>query len=150
MYVKKRLKKEINIVKDNIISLNFELIIKSKLFIGKKPPEEIIVNDKLNELNVLISDMYKIKKIIIVNNKYTILILKHCFIVSLELKFIKFVRDFFKFLSKISIKSIIDIKKYRPPIHWVDDLHNIRLSSKCLILLNTVNPVDVNPDIASK
>ena len=121
-------------VKDNIISLNFELIIKSKLFIGKKPPEEIIVNDKLNELNVLISAMYKIKKIIIVNNKYTILILKHCFIV----------------LSKISIKSIIDIKKYRPPIHWVDDLHNIRLSSKCLILLNTVNPVDVNPDIASK
>ena len=120
------------------------------MLIGKKPPEEIIVRDKLNELNVLISAIYKIEKIIIVNNKYTILNLKHCLMVSLALKLIKFVKDFFKFLSKISIKRIIDIKKYRPPIHWVDDLHNIRLSSKCLILLNTVNPVDVNPDIASK
>ena len=77
-------------------------------------------------------------------------ILKHCFIVSFELKFIKLVRDFFKFLSKISIKSIIDIKKYKPPSHWVDDLHKIKLSSKCLMLSNIVKPVDVNPDIASK
>tara|TARA_B100000963_G_scaffold324891_1_gene310737 strand:+ start:155 stop:394 length:240 start_codon:yes stop_codon:yes gene_type:complete len=77
-------------------------------------------------------------------------ILKHCLIVSLELKFMKLVKDFFKFLSKISIKSIIDIKKYKPPNHCVDDLHNIKLSSKCLRLLNIVNPVDVKPDIASK
>ena len=79
-----------------------------------------------------------------------ILILKHCFIVSLELKLIKLVKEFFKFLSKISISNIIEIKKYKPPNHCEEDLHNIKLSSKCLILLNIVNPVDVNPDIASK
>ena len=115
--MKKRLKKDINIDRDNIISLNLLLIINSRLLAGRKPPEDIKVNDKLNELNALISDKYKIKNIIIVNNKYTILILKHCLIVSLELKFIKLVNDFFKFLSKISIKSIIDIKKYKPPSH---------------------------------
>ena len=78
------------------------------------------------------------------------LILKHCLIVSLELKFMKFVKDFFKLLSNISIKSIIDIKKYNPPNHCVDDLHKSKLSSKCLRLLNIVNPVDVKPDMASK
>ena len=135
---------------DNTISLNFVLIINSKLFTGKKPPEEIKVKDKLNELKTLKSDKYKIKKIVIVSNKYIIPILKNCFIVSFELKFTKLVNDFFKFLSKISINSIIDIKKYRPPNHWVDDLHNIKLSSRCLILLKIVNPVDVKPDIASK
>ena len=78
------------------------------------------------------------------------LILKHCLIVSLELKFIKLVNDFFKFSSKMSIKSIIDIKKYKPPSHCVDDLHNNKLSSRCLRLSNIVNPVDVKPDMASK
>ena len=56
-------------LKDNIISLNLVLIIVSKLFTGKKPPEEIKVNDKLNELKALKSDKYKIKKINIVNIK---------------------------------------------------------------------------------
>ena len=73
------------------------LIIDSRLLTGRKPPDEIKVNDKLNELKDLISDRYKIKNIIIINNKYTILILKHCLIVSLELKFMKLVNDFFKF-----------------------------------------------------
>ena len=73
------------------------------------------------------------------------LILKHCLIVSFELKFMKLVRDFFKFLSKISIKSIIDIKKYKPPNHCVDDRHNNKLSSKCLRLLNIVSKVMVGP-----
>ena len=62
----------------------------------------------------------------------------------------KLVRDFFKFLSKISIKSIIDIRKYKPPIHCVDDLHNIRLSSKCLVLVKIEKPVDVKPEMDSK
>ena len=52
-----------------MISLNFVLIIISKLFTGKKPPEEIKVNDKLNELKALMSDKYNIMKIIIVNIK---------------------------------------------------------------------------------
>ena len=63
LYVKKRLKNENNIVKDNIISLNLVLIIVSKLFTGKKPPDEIKVNDKLNELKALKSLKYKIIKI---------------------------------------------------------------------------------------
>ena len=41
-------------------------------------------------------------------------------------------------------------KKYKPPSHCDDDLHSIRLSSKCLILSKIVNPVDVNPEIDSK
>ena len=49
---------------------------------------------------------------IAVNEKYTIPIFKHCLIVSLELKFIKLVKDFFKFLSKISINSIIAEDKH--------------------------------------
>tara|TARA_Y100001970_G_scaffold164173_1_gene200559 strand:+ start:911 stop:1114 length:204 start_codon:yes stop_codon:yes gene_type:complete len=67
--VKKRLKKEISIVKDKIISLNFVLMINSKLLTGKKPPEEIKVNDRLNELKALKSEKYKIKNIIDVSNK---------------------------------------------------------------------------------
>ena len=77
-----------------MISFNFVLIINSKLFTGKKPPEEIKVNDKLNELKALKSDKYKIKKILVVSNKYIIPNLKHCFIVSLELKLTKSVKVF--------------------------------------------------------
>ena len=69
LYVKKRLKKDTNITIDKIISLNLVLIIKSKLFTGKKPPDEIKVNDKLNELKALKSEKYKTIKIVIVNNK---------------------------------------------------------------------------------
>ena len=42
---------------------------KDRLFTGKKPPEEIRVNDKLNELKVLKSDRYNAIKIVIVNIK---------------------------------------------------------------------------------
>ena len=58
LYLKKRLKKDTNITIDKIISLNLVLIIKSKLFTGKKPPDEIKVNDKLNELQALKSENY--------------------------------------------------------------------------------------------
>tara|TARA_B100000609_G_C16898156_1_gene273177 strand:+ start:352 stop:558 length:207 start_codon:yes stop_codon:yes gene_type:complete len=57
---------------------------------------------------------------------------------------------FFKLSSKISISKSIEYKKYKPPIHCDDDLHKIKLSSKCLILLKMVKPVDVNPEIDSK
>ena len=77
-------------------------------------------------------------------------ILDDCFKVSDVLKDKKLVKDFFKLLSKISINNIIENKKYNPPIHWEDDLHNIKLSSKCLILSKIVNPVELKPEIASK
>ena len=63
---------------------------------------------------------------------------------------IKLVNDFLRLLSKISISKTIENKKYMPPIHCEVDLHIIKLSSRCLILSMIVNPVDVNPDIASK
>ena len=62
----------------------------------------------------------------------------------------KLVSDFLKLSSKISNKVIIENRKYRPPTHWDDDLHNIKLSSKCFILSKIVKPVDVKPDIDSK
>ncbi len=69
LYVKKRLKKETSINKDKTISLNLVLIINSKLLTGKKPPEEIKDNDKLNELKALKSEKYKMKNIIDVSIK---------------------------------------------------------------------------------
>ena len=69
LYEKKRLKNDTNIITDNIISFSLVFIIVSKLFTGKKPPEEIKVNDKLNELKALMSDKYNIMNIIIVNIK---------------------------------------------------------------------------------
>ena len=47
------------------------LIIISKLFTGKNPPEEIKVKDKLKELKALKSEKYKTIKIDIVNSRYT-------------------------------------------------------------------------------
>ena len=52
--------------------------------------------------------------------------------------------------SNISINNIIENKKYKPPTHCDEDLHNIKLSSKCLMLSNIVKPVEVNPETASK
>ena len=43
--MKKRLKKENNIVIDNINLLKSELKVISKLLLGKKPPEDIIVRE---------------------------------------------------------------------------------------------------------
>ena len=63
LYVRKRLKKEINIDKDKTISFVLVFKILSKLLVGKKPPEEIIVNAKLKELNALILKKFKIIKI---------------------------------------------------------------------------------------
>ena len=69
MYEKKRLKKDNNIINESTISFNLVLIINSRLFTGKKPPDEIKVNERLNELKALKSDKYKIKNIIVVKNK---------------------------------------------------------------------------------
>ena len=50
----------------------------------------------------------------------------------------------------MSIKNMIEKRKYNPPIHWVEDLHKIILWSICLMLSKIVNPVDVKPEMASK
>ena len=67
-----------------------------KLFDGKKPPEEITVIAKFNELNILISNIFKIIKIPKVINEYKRKIFNDCFKVSALLKDIKLVKDFLK------------------------------------------------------
>ena len=56
LYNKKRLKKDKSIDIERNICWNFPSIIKLRLLSGKKPPDEISVKDKLNELNILIPD----------------------------------------------------------------------------------------------
>tara|TARA_B110001450_G_C17163263_1_gene296172 strand:+ start:184 stop:471 length:288 start_codon:yes stop_codon:yes gene_type:complete len=84
---------------------------------GKNPPEEIMVIAKLRELKVLISTMLRIIKIATVKPEYNKNILIVCFNISALSKDIKFVRDFFRLSSYMSIKKIIENKKYNPPIH---------------------------------
>ena len=119
-------------------------------FKGRNPPDEIKDIDKLKESKVLKSNILRIINIITVSNEYKISILKVCLKVSDILKDKKFVRDFFIFSSNISINKINENKKYKPPTHCDDDLHKIKLSSKCFMLSNILKPVDVNPDIDSK
>ena len=119
-------------------------------FKGRNPPDEIKDIDKLKESKVLKSNILRIINIITVSNEYRTSILKVCLKVSDILKDKKFVRDFFIFSSNISINKINENKKYKPPIHCDDDLHKIKLSSKCFMLSNILKPVDVNPDIDSK
>ena len=99
MYEKKRLKKENNIIKENIIIWVFSLIIIDKSLTGKKPPDEIIVKAKFNESNVLIEKIFKITNISIVNDEYKINIFVACFKISELLKDIKFVKVFLKLSS---------------------------------------------------
>ena len=91
----------------------WELFIKifDKLFDGKKPPEEITVIAKFNELNILISNIFKIIKIPKVIEEYKRKIFNDCFKVSALLKDIKLVNDFLKLWSKISIRTIMENKK---------------------------------------
>ena len=51
--MKKRLKNESNMQEDRIILLKSDEKITSKLLFGKKPPDDIIDNDKLNASKVL-------------------------------------------------------------------------------------------------
>ena len=87
------------------------LIILFKLLVGMNPPEEIKVIAKLNELKERIFKIFKITKIPNVNIIYKINILTDCFKVSDVLNDKKFVKDFFKLTSKISISNIIEKRK---------------------------------------
>ena len=63
MYIKKILKKEINIKKEKIIICNSFIKIDESSFTGRNPPEEIIVIAKFSELNDLIPNIFKIIKL---------------------------------------------------------------------------------------
>ena len=66
------LKNDDNINKDVIIICELFIKILDRLFDGKKPPEEIIVIDKFKELNILISNKFRMTKIPSVINEYKI------------------------------------------------------------------------------
>tara|TARA_Y100000992_G_scaffold263973_1_gene200525 strand:+ start:120 stop:374 length:255 start_codon:yes stop_codon:yes gene_type:complete len=78
---------------------------------GKKPPEEIKVKAKFKESKDLIEKILSSIKIISVMPEYRRKILIVCFNTSELLKDIKFVKDFLKLSSYISIKKIIENKK---------------------------------------
>ena len=105
------LKNDKSISKDNIIIWEFSLIIAERSLTGKKPPDEISENAKFNESNDLIEKKFRIIKINNVSPEYKKKILIVCFNISVLLKEIKFVKDFLKLSSKISIKKIIENKK---------------------------------------
>ena len=69
MYNKKRLKKDTSIKIASTTCWNLPSIIRLRLLSGKKPPDEISVNDKLNESNILTPDNESIINIRIVNIK---------------------------------------------------------------------------------
>ena len=75
-----------------------KLLVKTfdKLFAGKKPPDEMTVIAKFNELNVLTWNIFKIIKIANVIIEYNKKILNNCFNVSALLKDKKLVNDFLK------------------------------------------------------
>ena len=99
LYVKKILKKEINIKKENIIIWKSFIKIDESSLTGRNPPEEIIVIAKFSELNDLIPIMFSIIKIDIVKPEYSKRILIDCFKISSELNDKKLVKDFFKLSS---------------------------------------------------
>jgi len=82
-----------------------------RLFVGKKPPDEIIVMARFSELKVLILNKLRIIKIENVIIEYNKNILNDCLKVSALLNDIKFVKDFLKLLSNISINKIIENRK---------------------------------------
>ena len=90
------LKNDINIKSDVIRICELFIKILDKLFDGKKPPEEINVIAKFKELNILISNIFKIIKIPNVIDEYKRKIFNDCFKVSALLKDIKLVKDFLK------------------------------------------------------
>ena len=150
LYDKKMLKNEVSINKEVITIWELFIKILDRLFDGKKPPEEMMVMEIFKELNNLTSKIFKMIKIPKVISEYKKKIFKDCFKVSALLNDIKLVKDFLKLWSKMSIKSIIENRKYSPPTHCDADLHKIKLWSIWLILLKIVKPVDVKPEIASK
>ena len=91
----------------------WELLIKilDKASFGKNPPDEIMVIAKFSELKALIPNKFKIINMVSVIKLYNIKILNDCFNISALLKDIKFVKDFLKLSSKISINRIIENKK---------------------------------------
>ena len=105
------LKKDVSINKEKIIIWKLLNRIFDRLLVGKNPPEEIIDMAKLNELKALIFNKFKIIKIENVIIEYNKKILNDCFKVSALLNDIKFVKDFLKLLSKISINKITENKK---------------------------------------
>jgi|TARA_B100000787_G_C16065568_1_gene237531 hypothetical protein len=111
LYTRNKLKKDVSINKDVIIICGLLIKIVDKSFDGKNPPDEIIVIARFKELKDLIPNIFNVIKITKVISEYNKKIFKDCLRVSALLKDIKFVKDFLKLRSKISINIIIENKK---------------------------------------
>ena len=70
-----------------------------KSFTGKKPPDEIKVNARFNELNDLIEKKFRTINIANVRTEYNKKILVACLKISELLNDMKFVKVFLKFSS---------------------------------------------------
>ena len=77
------LKKENNISTDKIIICELFLMIFVRSLSGKKPPDDIKLNAKFNELKVLTENIFKTRKIINVRKEYSKKILIACLKISL-------------------------------------------------------------------
>ena len=97
--MKKRLKKENNIDIDRMILLMSVVNVVSKLLLGKNPPDDIIVNARFKESNVLIENKFNNINITTVKEEYNIKILVACLKLSELLKDVKLVKVFLKLSS---------------------------------------------------
>ena len=97
--MKKILKYENNNNREKITICVSFFKISERLFVGKNPPEEIIVKAKFNELRYLTDKKFRIIKMNSVKPEYSKKILNDCFKTSELLKDRKLVRDFLKFSS---------------------------------------------------
>ena len=77
--------------------MSFKIL--DKLFVGRKPPDEINVKAKFKESNVLMDRIFKIRKIKKVIPEYIKKILSVCFKTSELLNEIKLVNVFLKLSS---------------------------------------------------
>ena len=91
------LKKDVNIKNEKTIVWVSFLIILDKLFVGKKPPEEIKENAKFNESKVLMENKFNIMKITKVIPEYMKKTFIACLNTSEVLNEKKFVKVFLKF-----------------------------------------------------
>ena len=99
VFIKKILKKETSISKENIIIWTLLIKTEERSLIGRNPPEDIIVIAKLRELKALMLKIFKIINIEIVILEYNKNILIVCFKTSELLNDKKLVKDFFKLSS---------------------------------------------------
>ena len=99
LYKKNSPKKDISMVKEKRFIFRSVFNMEERLFVGKKPPDEIRVKAKLRELKALIEKIFKEIKINKVKPEYNKNILIACLKISELSNEIKLVKVFLKLSS---------------------------------------------------